>query len=163
MARGKKYTDDYKEKAYLMYAACGNFNEVSRSLGVPVTTIKTWIDKKKPDELDELRTQKKMEFVDKASEIIDKGLLLLDRRITTALEYENELEELISVISSQDMNGNEKNALITKVKSLELQKLSEITTAIGTLYDKRALAKGETTQNAKITFTLPEELKSYAK
>lgn len=46
MARGKKYTDEIKEKAYFMYAACGNFNEVSRQLGIPITTIKTWIDKK---------------------------------------------------------------------------------------------------------------------
>ena len=130
MARGKKYTDEIKEKAYLMYATCGNFNEVSRKLGVPITTIKTWIDKKQPDELDELRTQKKMEFVDKASEIIDMALDRLKK------EWEDE-ESRIPV--------------------------NQLTTAIGTLYDKRALAKGEATQNSKITFTLPEGLNEYAK
>ena len=130
MARGKKYTDEIKEKAYFMYAACGNFNEVSRQLGIPITTIKTWIDKKEPDELDELRTQKKMEFVDKASEIID---MALDR-------LKKELEDEESRIP-----------------------VNQLTTAIGTLYDKRALAKGEATQNSKITFTLPEELNEYAK
>lgn len=130
MARGKKYTNDYKEQAYLMYATCENFNEVSRRLGVPVTTIKTWIDKKKPDGLDELRTQKKMEFVDKASEIIDLAL--------------NRLKE--------DIENREKDIPV-----------NQLTTVIGTLYDKCALAKGETTQNTKITFTLPEGLSEYAK
>ena len=79
MARGQKYPDDIKEKAFLLYATCGNYNEVSRELDVPITTIKGWIDKKNPDELDELRKKKKEEFVDKASDIIDKGLRLLKK------------------------------------------------------------------------------------
>ena len=37
--------------------------------------------------------------------------------------------------------------------------LSNITTAIGTLYDKRALAKGESTTNQEIKIQMSEELK----
>ena len=88
-----------------------------------------------------------MEF-DKAS-AIDKGLKLLDRRINTALEHEDELDELIDEIFTTDkeeISQDEKKALVNKIRSLQVQKLGEITTAIGTLYDKRALAKGETTQ-----------------
>ena len=153
--RGKKYTDEIKEQAYLLYATCGNFNEVSRQINVPVTTIKGWIDNKKPDELDELRTKKKAEFVDKASTIIDKGLKLLDRRITTALDNEQELELLLGEIEvDSDINAQSKKALISKIKSLEVQKLGEITTAIGTMYDKRALARGESTENSDIKVTI---------
>ena len=40
--------------------------------------------------------------------------------------------------------------------------LNHLTTAIGTLYDKRALSKGESTENTKITFDLPPEVNKYA-
>lgn len=114
MARGKKYSDDLKEQAFLLYATCGNYNEVSRQLGVPITTIKHWIDNKKPDELDELRNKKKAEFIEKAGEVIDIAL-------------ERLLKDLRSDETSIPVN--------------------HLTTVIGTMYDKRALAKGDSTEN----------------
>lgn len=41
--------------------------------------------------------------------------------------------------------------------------VNQLTTAIGTLYDKRALARGEATENTNVTFTLPPEVEKYAK
>lgn len=158
--QGKKYSDDIKEQAYLLYATSGSFAETARQLGVARSTIKGWIDRKKldePDEFERLRTEKKEEFIDKASEIIDKGLKLLDRRINTALEHENELDLLIDEIFRSDkdeLSQEEKGRLVNKIKSIQVQKLGEITTAIGTLYDKRALAKGDSTQNTKVSVEL---------
>ena len=40
--------------------------------------------------------------------------------------------------------------------------INHLTTVIGTLYDKRALARGESTENTKITFELPESVNEYA-
>ena len=40
--------------------------------------------------------------------------------------------------------------------------LNQLTTALGTVYDKRALAKGESTENTKITFDLPPGVDEYA-
>ena len=40
--------------------------------------------------------------------------------------------------------------------------MNHLTIALGTLYDKRALAKGESTENTKITFELPPEVDKYA-
>ena len=40
--------------------------------------------------------------------------------------------------------------------------LNQLTTALGTVYDKRALAKGESTENTKITFDLPPEVDEFA-
>lgn len=115
--RGKKYSDEIKEQAYLLYATCGNFNEVSRQINVPVTTIKGWIDNKKPDELDELRTKKKTEFVEKAGEVIN---IALQRLLVDLQDDEKEIP------------------------------VNQLTTVIGTMYDKRALAQGEATQNSDI-------------
>lgn len=153
MASGKKYSDEIKEQAFLLYATCGSYAETARQLGLAKSTVKGWIDKKEPDALEQARTEKRMEFVDKASAIIDKGLKLLDRRINTALEHEDELDALIDEIFSSDkeeISPEEKKMLVSKIRSLQVQKLGEITTAIGTLYDKRALARGESTENGLI-------------
>lgn len=110
--RGQKYSDEVKEKAYFMYATCQNVNEVSRSLGVPYATVAGWLRAKArdaPDEFDKLRDEKKKDFIQRSSDIID---LAFDR-----------LEEKLS--GEYDVPVN------------------HLTTAIGTLYDKRALAKGE--------------------
>ena len=40
--------------------------------------------------------------------------------------------------------------------------VNQLTTAIGTLYDKRALAKGESTCNTKVVIKLPEGVNDYA-
>lgn len=39
---------------------------------------------------------------------------------------------------------------------------NHLTTALGTVYDKRALAKGESTENTKITFDLPPGVDEFA-
>ena len=41
--------------------------------------------------------------------------------------------------------------------------INNLTTAIGTLYDKRALAKGESTSNNSITINMSEEVKELSK
>lgn len=41
--------------------------------------------------------------------------------------------------------------------------LNQLTTALGTLYDKRALALGETTQNTTIKVSMSEEVKDLSK
>lgn len=41
--------------------------------------------------------------------------------------------------------------------------INNLTTAIGTLYDKRALAKGESTSNNSITINMSEEVRELSK
>lgn len=40
--------------------------------------------------------------------------------------------------------------------------LNQLSSALGMLYEKRALALGEATENTKVTFELPEEVKDFA-
>ena len=127
--RGKKYSDDIKEKAYALYAINGSYAETSRAIGVPHNTIQKWIKEKPPDEFEELRRENKQNFIEQAGEIIDLALQRL----------KNEISDEDTVIP-----------------------VNHLTTVIGTLYDKRALAKGESTDNIKINVTLPPELKDYA-
>lgn len=168
MARGKKYPDEIKEKAYLMYATCTNIEEVSRALNVPASTLSGWLKAKardSPDEFEELRSKKKRDFIEQSSSIIDKGMILLDRRFERALKQETELDMLLDEIFTADkdeISVAERKNLIAKIRSLQLYDVKSITTAIGTLYDKRALAKGENTENVKVEFKLPKDMMKYA-
>lgn len=151
MARGKKTKPEDVYKIMALWFTNYNLRETSRELGIPLTTVKEVVDKHKTKpEFEQLRTEKQAEFSQKATEIIEKGLLLLNRRLNRAIESEEELDDLIDEVyfaDKDEMSYTEKQAIINKIKNLQVQNIKDITTAIGTLYDKRALSRGEMTQN----------------
>jgi hypothetical protein len=151
MARGKKTSPDVVYQVMALWFTNYNMRETARTLGLPLTTVKDIVDKNKnADAFEELRTQTEKAFAQKTTEIIEKGLLILNKRLNRAIEHEEDLDELIDDIWDMDddeMSYKDKDKLVNKIKTLQLQNIKDITTAIGTLYDKRALSRGETTQN----------------
>ena len=163
----KKYGVEYsfqsennKTKAKIMtsYALTNSYNATAKETGVSHDTVKNVIEANK-DEFRKIQKEKKDEFVDKASEIIDKALELLKRRYNKALNNEDELEELIDIVfkandpeNDEELSHKEKLDIAKKIGRLELNNLSEITTAMGTLFDKMRLAKGEPTGNIKVSY-----------
>ena len=115
------------------------------------------------DEYAEKRREVREGFIETASRAIENGAELINRRMETALKYQQELEGLLDEVSNdEDMTVPQKKALISKIKALELHKLSEISTAVGTLYDKRALAQGQSTENTTIEIKMPQDVMKYA-
>lgn len=154
MARGVKTDNKTKAKIMTSYALTNSYNATAKEFGISENTVKRIILNNK-DEFAKISEQKKELFQDKANEIIDKALLLLKKRYDKALENEAELDEMISVIMSADkeeMDYQEKLAVIKKIGRLQINSLSEITTSLGTLYDKMRLAKGEPTGNIKLSY-----------
>ena len=130
MARGKKTSPEVVYQVMTSYFCTRNLNQTAKDLNLAFSTVKNIVDsnKDKP-EFAKLGEQKRDEFADKASNIID---MLLERITETVADNEKDIP------------------------------LHHLTTAIGTLYDKRALAKGESTENTKITFDLPQEVNEFA-
>lgn len=153
MARGKKTKYEDVVRIMISWFSTHNYAETSRQLDVPESTVKEIVKQyEKAPEFVELRRKKEDEFADKATEIINQGLILLKRRMNRAIEEEETLDELIEQLDTldeedDDMSYQQKVAIINKIKTLQLQNIKDITTAVGTMYDKRALAKGEMTQN----------------
>lgn len=115
MARGKKTPPEVIYKVMTSYAITNNLSETARATGVPFGTVKNIVDNNKDkEEFKRVQDEKRDEFAEKASVIINKLL----ERITN--EVDNEEKDI---------------------------PLHHLTTAIGTLYDKRALSRGESTQN----------------
>lgn len=176
MARGRKYNDDIKEKAFALLAVNNNIQEVAKQLDLPYNTVKTWEKKflKEAEEqqkakaeaennqeaedkqdtnlrtenLVELRNKKKKEFVDSSWNIISKAQTLLGRRITRALENEDELDSLVSEIEQldyKDLSQEQRKALHRKIAVIKVEDVGKLVTMLGTLYDKQALANNEAT------------------
>lgn len=149
--RGKKTAPEDVYRVMTSYAITNSYNQTAKDLGMPYATVKDIVKANEDkEEFVKLRQEKKDEFADKATEIIDKGLLLLQRRMTRAIEEEESLDLLIDEIESiddEEMSYAKKQATINKIRTMQLQNIKDITTAIGTLYDKRALSRGEMTQN----------------
>lgn len=176
MARGQKYNDDIKEKAFALLAVNNNVQEVAKQLDLPYNTVKTWEKKflKEAEEqqkvkaeaennqeaednqdtnlrtenLVELRNKKKKEFVDSSWNIISKAQTLLERRITRALEKEDELDSLVTEIEQldyKDLSQEQRKALHKKMAAIKVEDVGKLATMLGTLYDKQALANNEAT------------------
>ena len=117
MAQGKKYDELTKEKALAMLAVNNNVSEVARQMKLPTTTVADWKRAaEKTDDFVKVREEKKKEFIQTAWRIIEKGSKILDRKLTEADED----------LSKADMRA--------------------ISTVLGTIYDKQALASAEPTQ-----------------
>lgn len=159
MAKGKQTPPETIYAVMTSWAVTNNYSETARALGMAESTIRKIVnDNKDKDEFIKLCDEKKEDFVDKATEIIDKGLKLIDRRLSMALDKQDELDKLIDeieVCSDDEMTYQQKISAINLIRETQIQKIKDITTAIGTLYDKRALAKGESTQNVNFA-TNPE-------
>ena len=115
MSKGEKSSPELITQIMTSWCINKNNSRTARELGIPESTVRKIVkeNKDKPEYV-ELCDQKREEFSDKASVIID---MLLER------------------ITNEVANGE---------KEIPLHHL---TTAIGTLYDKRALSRGEMTQN----------------
>lgn len=154
MPRNRIYGDDVREQAYAMYALGMAVSEIGRKLKAPESSVRRWLEympQSASEECVVMRTAKKEQFIEEAWALISKSLRLADKRITRALTHEAELDELIYAINGDDdMRQQVKGALISKVKTLEIQNVRELSTLIGTMYDKVALASGDSTINAKV-------------
>jgi len=131
-----------------------NYKETARELDLPYMTVKSIVDKNRDKpEFVKLRNEKMNEFSSRASEIIQKGLTLLNKRLDRAIASEEDLDLLIDEIYATDkeeLSQDEKNRLVNKIRTLQVQNMKDITTAIGTLFDKKALADGKPTERTEI-------------
>lgn len=155
MARGAKIDNKKIQEVITSYALTNNYNKTARECGICANSVKNIINKQKTENAEEYAKvceEKKELFSEKANRIINKSLNLIEDRIDTARENQDELEEIIQMVWNMDkeeLNETQKKAIVKKISKMQLNSLSELTTAMGTLYDKMRLATGESTENNK--------------
>lgn len=153
MPRGIKTDNKKIAEIIASYTLTNSYNKTAKDVGVCANTVKNVIDKQKKENITEFEKvceQKKELFQDKANKIIDKALELIEDKIDIAKSHQGELDEIIQMVWEQDkkeLNETQKKSIVNKISRMQLNSLSELTTALGTLYDKMRLAKGESTEN----------------
>lgn len=126
MAKGKKTDNETIYKIMISMFKTNNFSETGRQLNIPQKTVeKVFKENKDKPEFAKLCEQKKEEFVDKATRLINKALDRLEKML-------DDKEEKIPV--------------------------NNLSTVIGTLYDKRALAQGNSTVNTEINIKMDKKV-----
>ena len=166
MAQGSKYTDEQKEQALAMLTTM-SVKAVSENLNIPENTLRDWkknAEKTNP-EFVELRNEKKKQFVEKAWNIMEKANQLLERKLDRALTKEKELDdaldELYEETDFEKKKDREKYLRVArKVDALKVENIGQLSTVIGTMYDKQALINKEATVNHGADASLEQVLRN---
>lgn len=172
MAKPKRaYTEKQREEAIALLAVT-TLSDASRKLGIAKSTLIQWRDgtvkcaQDCSEQYEQLRTEKKKEFIESAWKSIRLANELIERQLQRALRQEADIDELLSVtleeIGNSEMTDKQKTAgisnLYKKIAALKIEDINKLSTTLGTLYDKQALASNEPTQNIQANIVKFEDL-----
>lgn len=151
--QGKPYDDRTRMRVIAYLSMNMSIAEIHRQTGVAESTVRNW--KKQflednPNALSELCAQKRAGFAAVAISDMEKAQRLLGRHLDRAEEHGDALDKLIKIVENADtmlLTRDEQKALIRQLQAIKLEDPAKLTTIIGTLYDKAALATGEPTMN----------------
>lgn len=151
MARGQKIDAALKEQAIALLATTNNIAEVARKLNIKENTLRTWKKhleegtSKESKDFVELREKKKKEFVESAWVNIELATSILNKRLARALIQEDLLDTMLAEAQKETVGSDARKQLAKNIASMRLDDISKVSTTLGTLYDKQALANGEAT------------------
>ena len=163
MARGKKYNDDIKERAFALAATNNSITAVAKELGIPRTTVKTWLSQQNEEEtqtLEALHRQNKERFVEEAWRAIHAGQELLIRRLERAVDSEREMDRLLSefLICSDQLSEGQIREMQKRFGELKVMDIGKVAVVLGTMYDKQALIAKEATARVEVADVRFEDL-----
>ena len=160
-----KYSDDIREKALALYDQVSSISKVAKELGIPKTTVSDWIKNREiPEEVVLRKAIEKIDFTTSATNIIEKSMKLMEKRLDDAIDFEEEFGMFLEEISrDKEIKPASYKSILAKIQALQIAKTSDLTQMVGTLYDKRALAKGESTASTSIKIEMDEDVSEWAK
>ena len=162
MAQGSKYTDEQREQALAMLITMP-IKAVSENLNIPENTLRDWKnnEEKINPEFVQLRNKKKEEFVEKSWSIIEKANRLIEKKLDRALSAEEDIENIVKKAkNSENLDKDDIVALIKNIHKLGIENIGQVSTVIGTLYDKQALINKEATSCLGADASLEEVLRN---
>jgi uncharacterized protein YerC len=140
------YTKEQKIEAVSMFCKGHTFSEISRTLGIPVTTMMNW--RERSNWWNGIVLKNKQD-----------SQVELDNRLTSTIH--KALDELADRLSNGDQKPDRQG-------SLQYVPLSarDLATVLSTLYEKRALIRGEATsiktESKNSLLALEDKFKSFA-
>lgn len=162
MPRGVKTPKPKEYDIMVSYAITNSYNATAKQFNVSDTTVKDIIERNY-DDFKKIQEEKKEDFLSRSNRIIDKMTNLLDRRVTRALDKEDEIDKTIDFIWDIDENAEDKDekmtykekvALVKQLGRISLNSMNEITTSMGTVFDKTRILQGGTESNETPSVTV---------
>jgi transposase len=149
----RKVTEDKKEEILTLSAVGKSQREVANIVGVAASTVNRIVNINS-DELEQFRTQKKIEFIQKAWNTVNNALEYGNQKIVlatvTAENFDSKIDELIIAMKDNGADSKTVGDTIKALSSAMNIPLRDIATYVGTLYDKIALATGGATANVNV-------------
>ena len=140
MARGNALTDAQREEIKALHISGMTGADISRKMKVSESAVSRTIKAYKesePDEYESLRHVSKENIVREVWKGVEGLTTLLNRRVNTLLEHEDKLEKCVRAIGSdEELPDSVKKSMIRSLGEVLNPKLVEITTALGTAWDK---------------------------
>ncbi len=151
--QGKPYDDRTRMRVIAFLATNMSIAEIHRKTGVAESTIRSW--KKQylednPNALSELRAQKCAGFAAVAFSDMEKAQRIMGRRLDRVESDEDVIDEVIQIVKKagpEELSKEDKKRIIKMLGDLRFDDAGKLSTVIGVLYDKAALASGEPTVN----------------
>ncbi len=175
MAKGQRISEQQIEVMRAYLATGNSLSETARKMGLPKSTVATWKkrfeDEKMPagDGLDEqarpqkhacarvgdgrtfeeLRTLNQERFIADAGEIVGMSQQLMKHYLDYAIVNRPKVERAIEVLCAlgERISPQELRACVRVLTEMKLPDIGKLSSVMGTMYDKRALARGEPTEN----------------
>lgn len=98
---------------------------------------------------EELRTMNTEQFIRDAGEIVGMSQQLVKHDLAYAIEHRAKIDKAIDVLCrrGEELTTQELKACVKVLLELKLPDIGKLSSVMGTMYDKRALARGEPTEN----------------
>jgi transposase len=161
MATGVSLDDQTKERIKALLANGMAKNAIAKEVGVSWASVDK-VSKEEPDNLESLREHKRAEFIDRLWNSMDKALGLADKRIELALDANQKLDELSEAVGDTDLDPKKAIELQRAIENISAVPLGQISTFIGTIYDKHALMTGGKTGDIGVSIAIEGEVKTWA-
>ena len=143
-------SDEKKETIKSLLATGASKNEVAKRCNVSWSTVDV-LSKEEPDKIESIREHKRVDFIGRLWESMDSALRLADKRIQLAMDANKRLDELYDEINDSGLDPKKAFELQKTIESITNVPLGQISTFIGTIYDKHALMTGGKTSEVGVT------------
>jgi transposase-like protein len=145
----KKYSEELRAECIQEYIQGQNQEDIAHRHNVPRSTIGVWIrETEKNGEADciaKARAERTANFITRSKNAVDLLLELILKQTKTALENQDELQQALDLLQKEDMSQTERQRLARKIGNIAAPGMRDLAIALGTIYDKGALASGEAT------------------
>ena len=140
MPRGVNTCEKVVEEVIYLYKVNTSISAISRQLQIGKATVSDIVNKykaNKPDEYEQARKEKKIEFIAGTTELLRELLGIFIKRVHNIAQSEESFTEVVKIITSdEDISDTDKKKLIKQMKEVMCPKITELSILFGTLYDK---------------------------